>query len=672
MHLHRILVRVSLLAALLLAFSAAIYAQETPGGTTISNTATATYSDGSTTLNTSSNTVTTVVSNVSALVITPDASAQPTVVALQTGIQYIFTVQNTGNFTDQVRFKANGASIVKSGPVTITAAVIDVDNSNTINAGDTDILTNGADVVSANIAQNGTVKVIVQYSVNSGAAPGAGITIQLGDASGDNVAANSSAAEVRTESAASVNGKREAVGSYTTTVDNDAILQVAMTVPTGPTSLGADITYTVQLTNAGQRTIQNQALGSNNGVYVVVPFDTAKVYLKSGQTFPGGTLYTTTALSTAPLSATWTTSAPGDLTTVTRLAIPAGNLAAGASSSAVNVIVTVKTGINASNPVPAICDAFGKTTQGVALTDQSGDATANNGDNNADFGEGTTPGAGHGVVQYTNLALVGGVLLGPLGAANAIGPTNNNDDYVNLSVSTGITGVAPGGTTTASGVKTFDLTIQNTGNGNDTMTFTAPTVAAGFVVEVSTDGGTNWTTISGGGSKTLGMNFSTSAAVKVRVTAPSGKTVLTGYANTVRAASGNTPATTNDVICRLWTGFIQMNKSVAVSNSTGRGAATDPVPGAVLTYTVAYSNVTTANGASGCVDLTASNLVISEDGASGSNNWATWTTHVAGQASDSRGGTISGDTSGSNVLTDTVSSLSPGQSGSFLFKRAIK
>ena len=135
---------------------------QTPGGTVISNQASATYSDGTNSYSTVSNTVTVTVSNVSGLTITPDAGSNPSVVAGQTAVIYNFTVTNTGNFTDQVRFLASGASVRVVGPGTVTRAVIDVDSSGTINAGDTDIKTNGADVISANIAQNGNIHVLVE------------------------------------------------------------------------------------------------------------------------------------------------------------------------------------------------------------------------------------------------------------------------------------------------------------------------------------------------------------------------------------------------------------------------------------------------------------------------------------------------------------------------------
>src|SRR5438132_7479108 len=164
--LSTVALRLLIALAIVLALSAQSTAQ-TPGGTTITNQASATYSDGTNSYSTVSNTVTVTVSNVSGLTITPDAGSNPTVVAGQTAVLYNFTVTNTGNFTDQVRFLASGASVRVNGPGSITRAVIDVDDSGTINAGDTNILTNGADVLSANILQNGNIHVLVEVSVNA-------------------------------------------------------------------------------------------------------------------------------------------------------------------------------------------------------------------------------------------------------------------------------------------------------------------------------------------------------------------------------------------------------------------------------------------------------------------------------------------------------------------------
>lgn len=664
-----------LIAALVACTFAGRTIAQTPGGTTISNQASATYSDGTNSYSTVSNTVTVTVSNVSGLTITPDAGANPTVVAGQTGVLYDFTVTNTGNFSDQVRFLASGASISIVGPGTVTRAVIDLDNSGTINGGDTDIQTNGADVLSASIAQNGSIRVLVEVSVNAGATSGQSVQVLLGDASSgspsyDNQAANSSANEVRTVSGSSVNGLREARGDVAASVVDDAFLRLTLTAPAGPVALGSDITYAWQVCNPGARDASGVTLNASTQVYIIAPIP-ARTVLTSGQTFPAGTLYTTSPLTTAPLSATWSSSAPAPLSNTTRLAFPVGaTLAAGgACSASINMIVTVNTGIDASVPIDEIGDVFGKNTVNATITDQSGDVTSNNGDGNADFNEGYVAGAGHGVIQQTTLSQVGSVLIGPSGAPAAVGPTDNNDDYTNKAVNTGISGVAPGGVTTASGQIIFVNTVQNTGNTSDTYTIDAPTVPAGFTVEVSTTGiGGSYTTVSGGGSVSLAIAFGASATIHVRVTEPAGNTVLTGYDTVLRATSNATPAAFNRTIDRLYTGFVRLDKAYSVNNATGVGGATDAVPGAVITYNITYTNVSTSNGDANCVKLTATNLVITEDGLAAPNNWGTYTTHT-GTPLDSGSGVIV--VVSPTAYTDTIASLGPGASAVFTFYRSI-
>ncbi|HKP37302.1 MAG TPA: hypothetical protein VJT71_10615 [Pyrinomonadaceae bacterium] len=644
---------------------------QTPGGTTISNTASATYSDGTNNYSTVSNTVTVIVSNVSGLSITPDAGSNPTVVAGQTLVLFNFTVTNTGNFTDKVHFVPGSAHL--SGPGTITRAVIDVDGSGTINAGDTDILSAAVD--SDDILQNGSIAVLVEVSVNAGATAGQVVQVLLGDAASgapsyDNQAvAAPNAGEVRTVSSSSVNGQREARGDISVTVVNDALLQLSLGYPAGPVALGSDITYTWQVCNNGSRDAAGVTLNASTQVYIIAPIP-ARTVLKPGQTFPAGTLYTTSALSTAPLSATWSSSAPVPLSNTTRLAFPVGATLAsgGACSASINMLVTVNTGIDASVPIDEIGDAFGQNTVASTITDQSGDNTPNNGDGNANFNEGYVAGPGHGVINQTTLVQVGSVLIGPAGAPAAVGPNDNNDDYTNKAVNTGIAGVAPGGVTSASGQVVFTNTVQNTGNSSDTFTIDAPNVPAGFTVEVSTDGGTNYTTVSGGGSVSLAIAYASSANVLVRVTEPAGNTVLTGYDSVLRATSTITPAAFNRTIDRLYTGFVRLDKAVSVSNSTGVGGATDAVPGAVITYNVTYTNVSTSNGDANCVKLTAQNLVITEDGLAAPNNWGTYTSDT-GTASDSGSGVVV--VVSATKYTDTIASLGPGVSAVFTFYRLI-
>src|SRR6266446_9775568 len=103
---------------------------QTAGGTAIENRASVVFSDSDGNPFTAvSNTVTTTVANVSGLTITPDAGTRPNIVAGQTGVNFTFRVTNSGNFADQVRFLAGGASVTITGPGVISAAAIDVNGN---------------------------------------------------------------------------------------------------------------------------------------------------------------------------------------------------------------------------------------------------------------------------------------------------------------------------------------------------------------------------------------------------------------------------------------------------------------------------------------------------------------------------------------------------------------
>jgi hypothetical protein len=649
------------LIALICAFSVPSFTQ-TAAGTQIQNQASATYGDGSGgNYSTVSNTVTVTVAQVSGLTITPDAGSISNVVPGQNAVSFTFRVTNTGNFSDQVRFLAGGNSISVTGPATVGAAWVDVNGNGTYEAGtDIDIKGNGADALTALLAQNAFVDVVVSVNVNSSAVGGNVINVQLGDtATGgpnfDNQAADSSAREVRTVTAGSVNGLREARGDRSATVDVDAQLALSLAAPAGPVALGSSIAYTWQLCNTGARsasavTLTNAPAGSNSGVFIFAPIP-AGTEFDSTQSFPAGmtVLYSTSPLANNPITtAVWTTSQPS-LPSITRVAFLVGNSLA-ASTCGANINLNVKiTTTDATNAIIEQGDGYAKNTLGTQITAQSPQRT-------------------------TLLLMVGAVLNGPQGQPAAVGPTNNNDDYSNKSVNTGIAGVAPGGNTTASGLVTFTNTLNNNGNANDTFALSLVSFPAGSTVKVTANG-TQVTVVNNGAATgtpipAVSIAFGSTADYQVEVTLPSGKTVLTGFETIIRATSGITSSATNDTIDRLYTGFVRLDKTATVANATGVGAATDAVPGAVITFAITYTNVSTTGG-TGNVTLNASNIVITENGSNAPNNWATYTDHVVG-ASDTLGGSITGDSAGSNVLTDTISSLSAGQSGIFSFKRQIK
>jgi hypothetical protein len=714
----------ALLAALACLCMAAAPAlgQATGGETQIQNRASATYSDGTNSYSVNSNIVTVTVANVAGLTITPDGGSVPTVVSGQTSVDFTFTVTNSGNYPTQVRFPALGAAVFTTGPVTVTNAVIDL-TGNGFDGGDTDILGNASPVLypaSPYLARNASFNVVVRVTVNASANPGDAINVRLGDAAGDNVASDGSAGEVRTSvppSKTLAGSESEAVGNITTSVENDARLQVELSVPAGPVALGSNITYSSTVRNVGLRpvgtqTLQNGPAGSNTGVFVVVPVPVGTV-LQSVPAPPAGVtvLYSVSPLgadpgpgdppASGPLSnaVAWTTTPPGVLSSTTRVAFRVNNgaaLAAGFVQSNLDVVLTVQSNINASNNVWGIAEGFGRNSLNTPLTDQSdnfgGGDVPNKGDGNANFNEpkfGVDPlSVTKGFQQRTLLTLAGNVLLGPSGAPAAVGPTDNNDDYTNKSVApAAIANLSHLDTLSGAVSVDFVNTVQNTGNANDTFTLSAPTVPAGFTVQFSTDGGTTF--VAAASNPTVAVAFGASANFIVRVTTAANSAVLQGFATTVRATSGNTPAQSNNTIDRLYTGFLRLQKAANIINNTSVGnnqstpGPDDAVPGADIEYVITYTNVSVGGGGAGCVNLVASSVFITERGDVGPpNNWSAYTTQVTSPMpvdANTTGtpGTITDEltnlavTAGTVRLKDAVPNLNPGASGTFTFRRRI-
>jgi hypothetical protein len=263
------------------------------------------------------------------------------------------------------------------------------------------------------------------------------------------------------------------------------------------------------------------------------------------------------------------------------------------------------------------------------------------------------------------------VLVGPCGLPGAVGPTGVDDDFTNRSVNTGIANVAPGGVTTAAGTVVFRNTVQNFGAGDDAFIISAPVAPPGFRIEISTDDGGHYVTVEPWATNvTVPVAYLASATFFVRVTAPAGLKVLTGFDTVIRGTSTVNPTATNDTIDRLYTGFIRIDKTATVINATGTGSAADLVPGAEIEFAITYSNVSSADGVGSSL-LTAQNLVINENGFATPNNWGATTDHVVG-ASDTRGGIILGDRVGSASLSDMIMTLEAGQSGVFKFRRRVK
>jgi hypothetical protein len=263
------------------------------------------------------------------------------------------------------------------------------------------------------------------------------------------------------------------------------------------------------------------------------------------------------------------------------------------------------------------------------------------------------------------------VLVGPCGLPGAVGPTSTEDDFTNRSIDTGIANVGPGGRSTAAGTVVFRNTVQNMGSADDVFILSAPSAPAGFKIEISTDDGGQYVTVEPWNTAvTIAVAYHASATFFVRVNAPAGLQVLTGFETVIRVTSTRNPAVTNETIDRLYTGFVRIDRTATVINATGAGGANDAVPGAEIEFAITYSNISSAQGAGSSL-LTAHNLVINENGFAAPNTWGANTDHVVG-ASDTQGGIIMGDRIGSTTLTDLLITLEAGQSGVFKFRRRIK
>lgn len=164
----------------------------------------------------------------------------------------------------------------------------------------------------------------------------------------------------------------------------------------------------------------------------------------------------------------------------------------------------------------------------------------------------------------------------------------------------------------------------------------------------------------------------------------------------------------NTTIDRTYLGYVRLLKESRVLQGTGAEvslalqnfstAQKAAGPGNIIEYRVTYQNISEASGSgTGNTILNASGIFIEENGVAGGNDWALDgdsdgvidTSHVVGQASDSRGGTIKyyngnpattltseqfGTTANSDVTKyeDTSpNNLGPQESGNFTFQRKV-
>ncbi len=263
-----------------------------------------------------------------------------------------------------------------------------------------------------------------------------------------------------------------------------------------------------------------------------------------------------------------------------------------------------------------------------------------------------------------------GVLLGPCGSAAAQGPNGIDDDYSNESIDERIS-LTGDGLTSSPATVLFKNTVENAGRGDDAFMITTPSLPPGFTIEISDDFGAHYTMLDRWTSSvTLPVSYRASLTFLVRISVPARLKALSSHDTIIRATSSIDPSVTNETIDRIYTGFIRLQSTARIVNATSSEDPAKAAPGSEIEFAVTYTNISSYEGLGNSL-LTATNLVITQDGNAASTRWALTTDHVVG-ASDSLAGYIAGDKQGSTSLTDIVMTIKAGQSGVFRFKRRVK
>ncbi|WP_199313122.1 hypothetical protein [Microcoleus sp. FACHB-672] len=332
---------------------------------------------------------------------------------------------------------------------------------------------------------------------------------------------------------------------------------------------------------------------------------------------------------------------------------------------------------------PGSTDSTGNPIIDTGVPNPGNQGTDPNNDNS-----GTGPGGEPNVVIVTGPSA--GLLNGPAGAPGAVGPTDNNDDFVNKSAPIP-PGLDPSQPVDPAPVE-FTNTVQNTAvnlanitllptlpaNANDLPAGTVVTIIYGNLSATYTYNPTAGFTSPQPPVIITNLAANQSANYSVQIDLPS-TAQLRGYPVPVAAfidSNGNglldTGEPANRKIDRVYTGFLRMLKESRLLKATGADVpagqdtfsttAKTPSPGNIIEFRFTYTNISTPGGGIGNVTLTAQDITITEDGTTyeaasnpKGNNWALDndnsdgdnnpitgidTSNVVGSALDSNGGTI--------------------------------
>ncbi len=559
------LVATALLTGSLFQFLAPVLAEGTTAGTSISNTATATYEDPNnpgTTINATSNTVTVTVAEVAGITVSASGVTDNNggTAGVNDLLTYNYTLTNVGN--DPTRFHIPNQATT-TGPGTVSGLLPGATTSGQLQYSTdggttwTNVAPGGVDTPSVPVG--GTVLVRVPVTVQPGAQTNDIITVTLGNTPGNaqNQLRNPDGGDVYTVDNADgspnevagvpVNGTREAsateqikVGSSIKTYALATVLKTRSAYNNAGTAAITDdkLTYGLSLrVESNDPTGQGITPAALTGTSINVdgsPINRilisdaipAGTDLAAAPTPPPGwqTVYTTSPISTDANTASWTTTVPASLASVTRVGFinnPATitSIAPGTTVNGFSIQLAVELTATSPLTIANIAQLFGQTPgTNAPVYDESGDQNPSNydgsvgsmtpplgtdantdgvpdilppanvddgyiddptnpetgvdtGNNNSGVGTG-----GEANVFTVQTPVASAILNGPQNAPDATGPSGlTNDDFTNKS------SLVPAGTTPGSTIDPqsvgFTNTIRNSGTNPGTITLvpTPPT-----------------------------------------------------------------------------------------------------------------------------------------------------------------------------------------------------
>ncbi|HLP91450.1 MAG TPA: hypothetical protein VK184_23060 [Nostocaceae cyanobacterium] len=555
-YLYRSILTAVLLANGFLQSIPPVLAEGTTAGTTINNSATATYEDPNNPnvpINSTSNTVTVTVAEVAGITVTSAGSVDQNGGDVAVGDQLIFnfTITNVGN--DPTGFRIPNLATT-TGPATVSGTLPNGGTPNnlqySLDNGATWQNITGAEVIVPNIPVGGQVLVRVPVTVQPGAQNSDVITVRLGNTPADaqNVLRSPDGGDVYTvdnppgspgEVAGDpVNGVREAsdtspdviVGAAVRNYSLATILKTRNAYSNNNTTnditddtLGYGLSLRVEGNDVTGQGISPAALEGTN---IIVDGNPVTRILVS-DAIPTGTdlvsvvapagwipVYTIDPIATNANAAQWTTTAPANLATVTRVGFindPNTVTSVAPNQTVTGFTINVRVEAAATSPlnVANIAQVFGQTPgNNLPVYDESGDQNPSNYDgsvgnmtpppgsdgngdgvpdtlivddgfintpatpetgvdgNNDNTGVGT---GGEANIFPIQIPVNSAILNGPVNAPNAIGPSGTtNDDFTNKS-SLIPAGTAPGSTLNPQPVG-FTNTILNNGLNPGTVT----------------------------------------------------------------------------------------------------------------------------------------------------------------------------------------------------------